>query len=216
MVNYQNSKIYSIRSYQTDEIYIGSTTQTLAKRFYMHKALYKRYLVGKFNYVSSFKLLVYDDAYIELLEAYPCNSKAELEKREGQLIRELNCINKIIPGRTKKQYRIDNKDKLKRYRLDNKDKIKQYRIDNKDKILVNHKQWRLANKDKINKKYICKCSGKYSYMNKSRHIKTAKHRAYIQRVKTMRKEIDAMIERNNQLNRESELLDQTARDFGLI
>ena len=36
-VNFQNGKIYCIRSHQTDKVYIGSTTQTLAQRFGKHK-----------------------------------------------------------------------------------------------------------------------------------------------------------------------------------
>ena len=209
MVNYQNSKIYSIRSYQTDEIYIGSTTQTLAKRFHTHKTGYKQYLDGKYPYILSFEILEHGDAYIELLEAHPCNSKAELEQREGQLIRELDCINKIIPRRTNKRYYEANKNTIL-------EKNKRYRLYNKDKILKQKRQYYQDNKDMINKKYNCSCGSKYMYRNKSRHMKSPKHRSYIQRVKTMRKVIDDMIERNNQLNRESQLLDQKARDFGLI
>ena len=37
MPNYQNGKIYKIHSYQTDDIYIGSTTNTLSRRFSEHK-----------------------------------------------------------------------------------------------------------------------------------------------------------------------------------
>ena len=198
MVNYQKSVIYTIRSFQTEDIYIGSTTQMLAKRFHTHKNDYKLYLAGKRHYVTSFKLLEHGDAYIELLEAYPCNSKTELERREGQLIRELECINKNIPGRTKKEYYQDNRDK----RLE---QMKKYKEANKDKI-----------KERENQKHNCSCGGRYTHRNRSRHMKSPKHRRYIQRVDTMRKEIDAMVERNNHLNRESELLDQKARELGLM
>ena len=37
MPNYQNGKIYCIRSHQTDNIYIGSTTQKLCVRMAEHK-----------------------------------------------------------------------------------------------------------------------------------------------------------------------------------
>ena len=43
MVNYQNGKIYVLRSHKTDDIYIGSTTQSLYKRFYEHKKRYKNF-----------------------------------------------------------------------------------------------------------------------------------------------------------------------------
>jgi predicted GIY-YIG superfamily endonuclease len=46
-MDYKNGKIYAIRSHQTDEIYIGSTTQSLSKRFSNHKSKYKLYLEKK-------------------------------------------------------------------------------------------------------------------------------------------------------------------------
>ena len=55
----------------------------------------------------------YDDAYIELIEECPCNDKNELNRREGQMIREMNCVNKRIEGRTGKEYREDNKEYIK-------------------------------------------------------------------------------------------------------
>ena len=54
MPNYQNGKIYTIRSHQTDEIYIGSTANCLSKRLNDHKADYKRWKDGKRNYITSF------------------------------------------------------------------------------------------------------------------------------------------------------------------
>jgi len=41
MPNYQNSKIYKVWSPQTDEVYIGSTTQPLSKRMVQHRTDYK-------------------------------------------------------------------------------------------------------------------------------------------------------------------------------
>ena len=44
MPNYKNGKIYSIRCYNNDTlIYVGSTTQMLAKRWYKHKTKTKTY-----------------------------------------------------------------------------------------------------------------------------------------------------------------------------
>ena len=35
-----------------------------------------------------------DETYrIELLEQYPCNSRMELEMREGQYQRDMDCVN---------------------------------------------------------------------------------------------------------------------------
>ena len=146
MNKYQDSKIYKICSLKTVSIYIGSTIFPLHHRFNKHK--------HQSNTCKSKEIILFGDAYIELIENYPCNSRKELEEREGFYIKEnINIvINKVIAGRTKEQYRIDNKDKLKQYRIDNKEKSnrysneynKQYRIDNKEK----YKQYRIDNIEK--------------------------------------------------------------------
>ena len=33
---------------------------------------------------------------IELVENYPCNSKEELEKKEGEYIKNNECVNKLL------------------------------------------------------------------------------------------------------------------------
>ena len=145
-MDYKNGQIYAIRSHQTDLIYIGSTCTTLTKRFYDHKK--------KNNTCSSSELMKYADAYIELIENFPCNSKKELNKREGQIIRNSHCVNKNIAGRTIKERYIDNKEHIleirKQYYIDNKEhtlkKVKQYYIDNKEQILEYKKQYYLKNK----------------------------------------------------------------------
>ena len=132
-MDYKNGKIYVIRSHQTDQVYIGSTTQSLAKRFSCHKSNYK---INKLD-ISSFEILKYDDAYIELIEEYPCDNKMMLNRREGEIIRQNNCVNKFIAGRTRQEYEEENKDKIreqkKGYYQANKDKKKEYYQANKDK-----------------------------------------------------------------------------------
>jgi hypothetical protein len=163
---YNSGKIYTIRSDSTDKYYIGSTTQPLSKRLYDHKNDFKRYNEGKYCYISSFEIVKFDDCYIELLENYCCNTREELHKREGELIREFKneIINKCIPKRTDAEYRKENADKIKQYYKDNADKIKQltkqyreantdkikqYKKDNADKIKQYKKQYREVNKEKL-------------------------------------------------------------------
>lgn len=207
MNKYQTqAKIYAIRSYQTEEIYIGSTCDTLSKRFYSHKIKFKQFQNGKANYITSFKMLEYADAYIELLENCPCNDKNELTRREGELIRvNAYCVNKNIAGRTIKQYYQDNaevikaktkqyyqaniehiKDYHKQYQQVNVEKIKeqtkQYYQANAEKIKERTKQYRQDNADKIKQKHDCPCGGKYTTSGKSTHLKTKKHQKYLETV----------------------------------
>ena len=154
---YANGKIYSIRSYQTPDIYIGSTCLSLSKRLHAHRSIYKRFNAGKSNYMTSYEILKYTDHYIELIEEHKCENKAQLERREGQLIRETeNCINSRIAGRTKKEYGSENK----------------------DKIAIIKKKYYENNKEVINEKYNCECKGKYTYSQKHIHLKSKKHIAY--------------------------------------
>ena len=169
---YHNGKIYTIRSHMTDKYYIGSTCSPLHKRFYEHKAQFKLN-----RYISSFEILKFNDAYIELLEALKCENKMELTKREGELIRQCkdNIVNKYIPNRTDKEYREDNLDKYKKYYIDNKDKLKEksseYRKDNHDKI----KKYRKDNKDKLTEIIKCECGREITKNNFSTHKKSKLH-----------------------------------------
>jgi hypothetical protein len=103
--------IYIIRSHQTDDVYYGSTTRMLCIRMAEHRRDYKNWLKGTRKYNnSSFNIIQYDDAYIELVDEIEFSNKQELKAREGQYIRENNCVNKCIPCRTNKEYRNDTDD----------------------------------------------------------------------------------------------------------
>ena len=113
MPNYQNGKIYKLVCNETDQIYIGSTTQTLSKRMGGHRADYKRYKAGKMNYITSFEILKHPSAKILLVRNAPCNSREELEAIEGSFIKNNECVNKIVPGRTPAEYRQENAESIK-------------------------------------------------------------------------------------------------------
>lgn len=104
MPDYKLSKIYAIRSHQTDLIYIGSTTQSLAVRLAEHKRDIKN-RIGKRQPCSSKEILKYEDVYIELIEEYPCENKEQLNKKEGEHIRANNCVNKNMMGRPYTEWR---------------------------------------------------------------------------------------------------------------
>lgn len=97
MPNYQNGKIYVIRSPHTDKICIGSTTQSLSQRLTKHKSDFKRHAMGQDCFRTSFHIFQAGDAYIELLENFPCNSVEELCAREYHHIRQAGdrCANKM-------------------------------------------------------------------------------------------------------------------------
>ena len=185
--NYQNGKIYSIRSHRTDKIYIGSTIDTLSRRMSAHRSQYKRYKNNKHHFMTSFYIFEFGDAYIELLDNCSCNSKEELLKTEGELIRNNICVNKCIPDRTQKEWRVDNKEKLKEYYQDNKEKIKKSNEDNKEKISIrkeeyynNNKERRKEyynnNKEKFKEMNKCECGIEIQKQSIYKHEKSKKHK----------------------------------------
>lgn len=181
-MGYDNGKIYAIRSHQTDKMYIGSTTNTLSRRLSYHKTHYKRWKNGeRVSYVSSYELMKYDDAYIEVIENYPCSSREELNKREGHYIREMDCVNMSVAGRDKNEY-------MREYWTNNKDKIKSYsrewRENNKEYIKSKTAEYLKKNAEKIKQKKskltLCECGGKYQNSVKARHLRTKKHISFKQ------------------------------------
>lgn len=94
MPNYAEGKIYAIKSPETDKVYIGSTTQSLNKRFIGHKHDAVRNAPCK-----SKEIFQYKDTYIELIENYSCKTIEELHTREAEIMKITpNIINKFIPG----------------------------------------------------------------------------------------------------------------------
>jgi hypothetical protein len=196
-INYKNGKIYKIEPVNGEEgeIYVGSTTkQYLSQRMTAHRAAYNRWKNGNCNKVTSYDLFDkygMDNCQIILLENCPCGSRDELHARESHFIRTLNCVNKVTLGRTKKEYKIDNKEHLseqaKIYREKNKEYIseqaKMYYHDNKEQLSEYKKEYYETNKKTISEKkyipYICECGLSCMSTNKARHFKTKKHQDYI-------------------------------------
>jgi hypothetical protein len=171
-------RIYSIRSHQTTDIYIGSTTQILCKRLADHRGSYRLYLNKKQHYITSFEIVKYEDSYIELIYEGEFDSKDSLMKKEGEYQRAMDCVNKMIQGRTKKEYYEDNKkeilEKNLQYFNTNKEKCvniqKQYRDERKESLAEKTRKWYEENKE-----YALKQGQKWREKNKERKAETDKN-----------------------------------------
>ena len=126
---YSKGKIYAVRNYIDNDIYIGSTTQQLYKRFYDHKKNSEEPNNNNLLYIK-IREIGQDKFYIELIENYPCEAKQELKRREGELIREKATLNKIVAGRTRKEYMDEYKEYFdnyqRQYRQENAQHYKEY------------------------------------------------------------------------------------------
>ena len=178
---YKRGKIYTIRCRDDDGlVYVGSTIQPLAKRIGGHR---KDKECSLYQFVDG----DWSNWYIELYEEFPCDNKEQLEKKEGEVIREIATINKYIAGRDLKQYYQDNRDELlektKQHYQNNRDEIleyrKQYRQKNRDKLAEQKKKYLQENRDKLaeQKKQYCKCDicgVEITKSNLKRHQRSAK------------------------------------------
>ena len=128
-----NGKIYTIKNRNDDTlVYVGSTAQTLYKRFSNHKTRSKNSKYENMKLYKKMKETNINDWYIELYEDFSCERKEQLLQREGQIIKEIGTLNKNIPitpeerERYHEEYYLNNKDNYKEYYKVNKDKLKEY------------------------------------------------------------------------------------------
>ena len=157
--DYANGRIYKIEpicEHDENEVYYGSTCQLLCKRMDKHRTNYKCWLNGSKTYTSSYILFEkygVENCKIYLVELYPCETKEELFAREGYHIKNNKCVNRIVAGRTQKQYYEEHCEMIKHRSKNNRQK----------------------NIEKLSTKYNCECGGKYTYESKSKHLKSTKH-----------------------------------------
>ena len=156
IVDYEclNGKIYLVKcKYNKDLIYAGSTKKTLEERMWNHRGTTKKQATSLYDVVCG----DWDNWYIELYENYPCYNKYQLRRREGEVIKQIATINKVIAGRTRKEHYQDNREKIieqnKEYYQNNRDnmleKMKDHYQDNREKIIEQNKKYYQNNKDEI-------------------------------------------------------------------
>jgi len=169
-MDYKNGKIYKILNDINDEVYVGSTTQSLSKRMAKHRGEIntQKQLRGKNKLYEKMRELGKDHFYIELVEECPCDNIEQLHAREGQLIRELGTLNSRIEKRTPTEYNHDNKEKIKTYK---RGYAVKYRTENPEKEKERKQKWAENNADVIKeKKHL------YYETNKERTLEMQKKR----------------------------------------
>lgn len=163
--DYSNGKIYCIRNSVDNQIYIGSTCQSLSKRMAYHRKDAKKQ--NRQNTLIYPLMLNYgiENFYIELIEECPCENSSQLDKREGELIREMKAsLNMKVSGRTMDEYNVECADKIKqskaergkRYRENNPEKVKERRKSNywkdPEKYREESRRYNEEHKEEISKK----------------------------------------------------------------
>lgn len=80
---YTNGKIYCIRSKNSPKVYVGSTTYNLEHRLKAHTYA---------KTTTSREIIEAGDAFITLLESYPCENKKQLQLRESEFMRFMRHV----------------------------------------------------------------------------------------------------------------------------
>lgn len=179
MPDYQQGKIYTIRC-RTDDtmIYVGSTTQSLAKRWGGHK-VHSREEKQKNRLIYTIINNDWDNWHIELYESYPCSCREELCRKEGEVIRLIGNLNSKIEGRTQQEI----SEYAKAYHQDHKQELsenkKEYYQNHKQEHLEKQKAYRQDHKQEISeyrKKILtCICGCNLTKHNLNKHLKSKKH-----------------------------------------
>lgn len=79
--NYFESEIYILKSKKGGNYYIGGTVMAYHRLPVIFRATYNRYKQGLSIYRNCYQVVKYDDFTIELLEAYNCESRSQLNER---------------------------------------------------------------------------------------------------------------------------------------
>ena len=188
---YKNAKVYKILNHIDDDVYVGSTCQPLSKRMAQHRQDAVRSLYSKRIVYEKMTRMGFDHFYIELVEECPCDNKEQLRKKEGQYIRDIATLNNNVAGRSKSEYKHDNKDRIS---VQNKEYAKAHREHKttlqKERREENIELYKQSNKSDYEKhreqrlsymktKHDCECGGHYMTVHKIRHMKSNKHQTYL-------------------------------------
>ncbi len=139
---YQLGKIYKIVDNGYNKCYYGSTIRELSSRMSGHRADHKKYILKSVTAGKLFDEYGVENCKIELVELFPCDSRSELEAREGFYIKNNECVNKNVPGQPNTDYYQANRDNIL-------EKMKIHYETNKDEISVKHKAYYDTNKHSI-------------------------------------------------------------------
>jgi hypothetical protein len=93
--------------------------------------------------MTSFQIMERGNYSYSLIETVECETKRQLEARERFYIESNECVNKMIPCRTRQESK-------KAYRETHKEEMNEWREANKEKIKEQTKLYRQANKEHLN------------------------------------------------------------------
>jgi hypothetical protein len=118
-----------------------------------HKSVYKRWCKGTCSHSKSVEIIKNDDYSISLVEQVEYQEKAGLHRRERYYIENNECVNKIIPTRSQKEYKDANNESIKVNK-------KEYYVSNREHLNEKHKEYYDAHKESISEMNRNRCHAK--------------------------------------------------------
>ncbi len=181
---YEKGKIYKIVDRGYNLCYYGSTCQELSNRMAGHRSDYAIHTRTKAP--TSTAMMIFDEygvenCKIELVELYPCASKAELAAKEGEYIMNNPCVNKNVAGG-----RMSRHDYIRQYYQSNKERVlaanQKYHEEHREAIRAKQKEYRDTNHERRRasqkEQFICEaCGGRYQRNDRAKHFRSIKHQA---------------------------------------
>ena len=183
-INYQNGKVYKLYSPDNpDFVYVGSTCQPLYKRLNKHKTNWKYWKnTGKYYYNSCDMFENCNRVKIGLIVECPCDNRNQLLRTEGEYILKMNCINKKVAGRTKKEYgkQYSRRPEVKQHKKEYDEQYYKTPV-----VKEGIKKWsdEYNNKPEVKAhratKIKCPCGSVVSRGHLQRHNRTKKHKRFM-------------------------------------
>ena len=94
-------RIYRISAPGCDQVYVGSTRQTLSTRMSKHKYDMRRWQRNTSKYMTSFALVGLPGASIDIIEEDEYADMQHMRDREAYWIARLPSVNRQTPGRSR-------------------------------------------------------------------------------------------------------------------
>ena len=177
-------RVYQIVCSEMEEVYVGSTIQTLKERWRCHIKDYKK--GDNFSIYPYFKKYGLCKFEIKLIKEYRVVDREHLVAYETLWYNRLNCTPEqttpfiplpkdIYRHISHKEYYQENKERIAEYRRENKERIaakkKEYHRENKERIASKAKEYRDQNKEQL-------AAQKKEYHRKNKEQLAAKAKEY--------------------------------------
>ena len=162
--------IYKLCSDECDEFYIGST-RNMVQRKKTHKGCCNNPNSPAYNqkkYINIRDNGGWENWRMVPIEKMDNVSRFQAECREEvvrvELQAKMNSMRASCGGITKQEYNAE-------YRQENREYYDNYRKEHREELYIKQKE-----------QFVCECGGRFTKQNKAQHLKSQKHKQYLEQI----------------------------------